>query len=167
MIVRNYLFCAALSLFSHGSLAQSLPPAPPAYVQAAEQQLVTQVNLLTTQVILLTTRSNANAKAVHDFTACTAGAPAYLLKIKGLTDKWPPEYDTQGGITQALTYLSRNPLAPSNNPPDQLTLRTLGQMDGMQRPDWFQTVGASFGFAASLVIGMQMLCAAELAKSFK
>ncbi len=170
MIVRNYLFCTALSLFSHVLQAQSLPPAPPAYVQAAEQQLVTQVNLLTTQVSLLTALHIANATAVQAFTACTAAAPASLTRLnaKGnyaLLDRWPA--DLQGGITQALNYLRTSPtpslLYPPTSPNDVLHR----MMQYGEKMEVYQSVGASYGWATSLVIGLQMQCAAELAKSFK
>ena len=169
MIVRNYLFCTALSLFSHVLQAQSLPPAPPAYVQAAEQQLVTQVNLLTTQVSLLTTLHNANAKAVQEFLACTAAAPASLTRFnaKGnfaLLDRWPA--DLQGGISQALRYLQFQPTPSLLYPPTQ-DLLLHRRMQNSDYPQIVTILGASYGWATSLVIGLQMQCAAELAKSFK
>ena len=170
MIVRNYLFCTALSLFSHVLQAQSLPPAPPAYVQAAEQQLVTQVNLLTTQVSLLTTLHNANAKAVQEFLACTAAAPASLTRLNAkkdnyaLLDRWPA--DLQGGISQALRILQFQPTPSLLYPPTQdLILHRMVQYG--EKMEVYQSVGASYGWATSLVIGLQMQCAAELAKSFK
>ena len=168
MTVRNCLFFAALSLIPHVCQAQSLPPAPPAYVQAAEQQLVTQVNLLTSQVSLLTALHIANATAVQEFTACTAAAPYTLTRVtNGYTvlNKWPA--DLQGGITQALNYLRSYPTPTLLNPPAPPNDTLHRMMQYGEKMEVYQSVGASFGWGAALVIAQQMQCAAAFAKSFK
>jgi hypothetical protein len=120
---------------------------------------------------LLTALHIANATAVQEFTACTAAAPASVTRNNGrggfaLLDRWPA--DLQAGISVALQYLRTSPtpslLYPPTSPNDYIHRKML---DGEQNREIFQSVGASYGWATSLVIAQQMQCAAAFAKSYK